>query len=47
VSKFMGIGPSGTKAAHVDRNSIFLEVEFLLTIEPFVSLEDVHIEYAK
>jgi hypothetical protein len=43
----MGIGPSGTLAAHVGRNSIFLKVEVLMAIEPTITLEDAYIEYAQ
>jgi len=43
----MDIGPSGTLAAHVGRNSIFLKVQLLLANESSITLEDVYIEYAK
>jgi hypothetical protein len=43
----MGIGPSGTLAAHVGSNSIFLKVELLLANETSITLEDIHVEYAK
>jgi hypothetical protein len=43
----MGIGPSGTLAASVGSNSIFLKIKVLVAIEPSIKLEDVRIEYAK
>jgi hypothetical protein len=47
TAEFMDIGPSGTLAANVGRNSIFLKVEILMATQPTIKLEDVYIEYAK
>jgi hypothetical protein len=43
----MGVGPSGTVGAHIGQNSLFLKVNLILAIEPVISLQDFHIEYAK
>ncbi|XP_021915921.1 uncharacterized protein LOC110827999 isoform X2 [Zootermopsis nevadensis] len=46
-AQFMGVGPSGTVGVHIGQNSVFLKVSLLLAIEPVISLQDFHIEYAK
>ena len=43
----MDIGPSGTLAATVGSNSVFIKVGIVISTSPTVSLQDLHIEYAK
>jgi hypothetical protein len=45
--EFMGVGPSGSVAANVGQNSVFLKVDIILALEPVITLHDFYIEYAK
>jgi hypothetical protein len=44
---FQGLGPSGTVSAQIGSNSVFLKIDILLSTNPVITLEDLHIEYAK
>jgi hypothetical protein len=46
-AEFQGIGPSGTVDAKVGQNSVFLKVDILVSVEPVITLQDLHIEQAK
>ncbi|KAJ9597287.1 hypothetical protein L9F63_011858 [Diploptera punctata] len=46
-AKFMNVGPSGSLSAKVGQNSIFLKVGIIISASPTISLQDLHIEYAK
>jgi hypothetical protein len=34
-------------SAHIGQNSLFLKVGLIIAVEPVISLEDFHIEYAR
>jgi hypothetical protein len=47
LAQFQGLGPSGSVGAHVGQNSVFFKVELVLSSEPGIDLQDLHVEYAK
>jgi hypothetical protein len=46
-AEFQGIGPSGTVEAKVGDNSVFLKVNILVSVDPVITLQDLHIERAE